>query len=224
MKKIVSIDLKVLDLQSQTDEFSRKVKVETLIRSLFISFKPQIKWHPKKEYLRCKLIRGHKRANRKIKKGKLLYNNQKEMSEAAKFNWQNLSKAYLKFQSVLDSVSRTLFEPIKFKANKTKITTESSKSFNVDFCKRYFTEPGVRESYYYFIEYLFSDLNPDYLSKYLGFTCCQTNFHTLECAYKWLLMKRYANEIIIEDLQFEPWFPQEAVLLSPINNFIGNLE
>jgi hypothetical protein len=221
MKEIVSIDLKALDLQSQMNEFSRKVKEETLIRSLFISFKPQIKGHPKKEYLRCKLIRGHKRANRKIKKGKLLYNNQKEMSERGKQNWQSLINVYSKHPNALDSVSRTLFEPIKFKT-KSKPTIETSRSFNTDFCKRYFAEVGVRESYYYYIEYIFSDLDPEDLSKYLGFTCCADQKHSLECAYKWLLMKRYANQIIIQDLRLEPWFPESFDLLPPIEEFLGN--
>ena len=218
MKEIVSIDLKALDLQAQMDEFSRKVKEETLVRSLFISFKHQIKGHPKKEYLRCKLIRGHKRANRKIKKGKYLYNNMLELTEKEHKSWESLKEVYQKNPEALDAVSKTMFEPIKFKS-KAKPTSETSRSFNTDFCRRYFRDPAVRESFYYYIEFTFSELCPDDLSKALGFICCQNEKHSSECAYKWLLMKRYANQIIIQDLKLEPWFPTTYSLLPSLEYF-----
>ena len=219
MKEIVSIDLRALDLQSQCYEFSRRVKDETLIRSLFKSFKTQIKGHPKKEYLRCKLIRGHKRANRKIKKGKFLYNNQRDLSEKAATNWQKLSNCYFKYPAELDLVSKTLFEPIKHKS-KAKTNSETSRSFNTDFCWRYFKEEAVRESFYYYVEFIFSDLDPIELSKFLGFACCQQENHSMECAYKWLLMKRYSNQIIIQDLKLDPWFPSTYGILPPLDSFL----
>lgn len=219
MKLIPSMDLKALNLQSEMNEFSRKVKEETLVRSLFVSFKPQIKGHPKKEYLRCKLIRGHKRANRKIKKGKLLYNNMRALSTNAKNNWESLSEVYHKNPEVLDSVSKTMFEPIKFKS-KAKPTAETSRSFNTDFCRRYFRDPITRESFFYFVEYLFCDLCPFELSKALGFSCCRNPKHTLECAYKWLLMKRYANQVIIQDLKLEPWLPESLLQLPGLIEYL----
>lgn len=222
MKQISSIDLKVLNLQSQMNEFSRRVKEETLIRSLFNSFKPQIKGHPKKEYLRCKLIRGHKRANRKIKKGKLLYNNQKDLSENALRNWKCISNVYSKYPAILDIVSRTVFEPIKFKS-RSKLPIETSRSFNTDFCRRYFNESAVRESFFYYVEFIFSDLDPTELSKSLGFACCRNEKHTMDCAYKWLLMKRYSNQIILQDLKLEPWFPEnENISLPQLGSFLEN--
>ena len=220
MKDLVSIDLKALDLQAQMDEFSRKVKEETLVRSLFISFKHQIKGHPKKEYLRCKLIRGHKRANRKIKKGKYLYNKMKELTEKEKMNWQCLVEVYQRNSEVLDNVSKTMFEPIKFKS-KARPTSETSRSFNTDFCQRYFREAAVRESFYYFVEFTFCELSPQDLAKTLGFSCCLSEKHNFDCAYKWVLMKRYANQIIIQDIKLEPWFP---TIFHPLPNLECFLE
>lgn len=46
----------------------RKPSYDTWVRSLFVRNK--IRNHPKKEYIRCQLIRGHKRINRNILKGK----------------------------------------------------------------------------------------------------------------------------------------------------------
>lgn len=218
MKRIQSIDIKCLNLQTQIQEFSRKVKDETLIRSLFTSFKHQIKGHPKKEYLRCKLIRFHKRANRKIKFGKKLYNSIHKMSETSKINWDKLSDVYFRNAEALDDISLTVFEPIKFKP-KAKPTCLSSRSFNTDFCKKYFFSEQARESFYYFVEYLFSDLDPNMLSKSLGFTCCDQEKHQLDCAYKWLLMKRYANYFLVEDLKMKAWFPSDAGVLPPIEHF-----
>ena len=219
MKFLPSIDLKALNLQADMSEFSRKVKEETLIRSLFTSFKPQIKGHPKKEYLRCKLIRGHKRANRKIRKGKLLYNNMKDLSEKAINNWQHLVEVDQRSPEVHDGVSRTMFEPVKFKA-KSRASSEISRSFNTDFCRRYFTDVETRESFFYFVEYLFSDLCPYELSKSLGFSCCRNPTHSLDCAYKWLLMKRYSSEIIMQDLKLEPWFPQYNCSLPSLDEYL----
>jgi hypothetical protein len=219
MKEIISIDLKSLDLQSQVSEFSRKVKEETLIRSLFSSFKPQIKGHPKKEYLRCKLIRSHKRANRKIKKGKFLYNCIKEMSYKAKSNWQDLAQTYHRHPAALDAVARTVFEPVKFKA-RAKPSSETSRSFNTEFCQKYFANEAVRESFYYFVEYIFSDLNPNELAKVFGFTCCEEEEHQVDCAYRWLLMKRYANQLIIEDLGLSAWVPTGFRMQPGLENFV----
>jgi hypothetical protein len=207
MKQIPSIDIKSLNLSQQMREFTRKVKEETLIRTLFHSFKHQIKGHPKKEYLRCKLIRFHKRANRKLKKGKKLYNNFIELSENSELNWQKLLDCYNQHSAVLDQVSSTFFEPIKFRKN-AKPTCLKNRSFNSEFCIKYFEKSGVRESFYYFVEYLFSDIQPQVLAKVFGFSCCESEEHDLECAHKWLLMKRNASQFIVGDLGFKPWMPE----------------
>lgn len=220
MKYIQSIDVKCLNLQSQIPEFTRKVKDETLIRSLFSSFKHQIKGHPKKEYLRCKLIRFHKRANRKIKHGKKMYNNVHTMSERANFNWNKLSEVYHQYASVLDNVSLTYFEPKKFKP-KARPTCLANRSFNTEFCVKYFTSQETRESFFYFVEYMFSDLDPEILSKTFGFKCCSGAEHQLECAYKWLLLKRYSNYFLVEDLKLEAWFPKESGVLPPLEHFVN---
>ena len=216
MKTVPSIDIKCLYLKQQMKEFSRKVKEETLIRTLFTSFKHQIRGHPKKEYLRCKLIRFHKRANRKLKKGKKLYNNFIELSDNSESNWQQLLDCYKKHSNILDYVSSTVFEPVKFKPN-AKPTCLKNRSFNSEFCLKYFENEGVRESFYYFAEYVFSDIHPEALSKVFGFSCCGKVKHDLGCAFKWLLLKRYANRFLIEDLDFKPWFPETGVNLPSLS-------
>lgn len=61
-------------------QLGRKNNPEADILSQFYTLRGSTTGQPKKEYLRCKLIRGHKRANRQI---------EKKMLPAKSFNFYN---------------------------------------------------------------------------------------------------------------------------------------
>lgn len=195
----------------------RKRKIETQIMKKFKSIKESGS-HPKKEYVRCKVIRGHKKLLRNIMDSKL------PVKGIAKFN--NKDKTQLRYYRLfqdhyadntyeLDFVSKTDSGPLtdgKAKRSDPKKVKDAESSFNNSFCKEYFSTQAVRESFFLFIELAFSSLDPEDLKKKFGFKCCEMTIHTLICIDKWLILKFYLQDEIFKTLELTK--PQGSFELS----------
>ncbi|CAG9334553.1 unnamed protein product [Blepharisma stoltei] len=191
----------------------RKNTLESKIRSLFFTVKNFTIRLPKKEYLRCRVIRGHKRANRQIKKNTLpskTINKLEPSNKMALEIWQVMTDCYHKRESEFDALSVTDKKPkhrAKNKRNQNILSTKSS--FNTDYCMHYFASEVVRESFFYYVEFLFSQIDPEDLCTKFDFRCCKVK-HDDRCYEKWLYMKKYLHVYMIEDLGLEPYMPQKV--------------
>ena len=70
----------------------------------------------------------------------------------------------------------------------------------------YFSAASVRKSYFYCVEYLFTPLSPEYLSRLFRAKCCSGN-HQAECFTKWSDLRQYLQFEILANLGFMPWTP-----------------
>lgn len=197
--------------ETYTDKKStgRKQIVDTKILGKFQSLsKPS---PPKKEYLRCKMIRGHKRANRQIEKKIFPKRTLNVYSAKAQSYWDQLTKCFNLHKSVLVEESKTEAGP-KTDGKTKRNTGENNipKSFNEKFCKRYFQPVQVRESYFYYTEYIFSEFEPDVLCKKFKLRCCRAPEHSSECLNAWNLLKFYVQKIMLDNLDVEPWMSIES--------------
>ncbi|OMJ95163.1 hypothetical protein SteCoe_1537 [Stentor coeruleus] len=185
----------------------RKRKVETLIMKKFITIK-DCNLTPKKEYVRCKVIRGHKKMIRNIIDNKfptkgIIKINSKDKKQLQLYRF--FQDHYADHASDLDEISKTESGPLtdgkaRRKNSKTKLDTENS--FNNTFCKEYFTSQSVRESFCIFIELVFTKIDPDCLKERFGFSCCQGRLHNLDCYDKWMILKFYLQDEMFVTLDY----------------------
>ena len=204
-----NFDRRLLLLRSD----SRKRKVETLILKQFFTLGKGIA-HPKKEYIRCRVIRGHKKLIRNIllrknsKKGITCYDakNRRELQ-----NYRIFEDQLNENMGELDALSQTDSGPLtdgkrkreKKDTEEIKEIKEKENSFNNAFCLKYFSSVAVRESFVHFMELVFSNFNPDILIGKFGFRCCKHKLHLLECFEKWNTLKFYLQEEIFITLECE---------------------
>lgn len=165
---------------------------------------------PKKEYIRCKIIRGQKRAIRHA------LNNRIPTTTIHKINYLNPNEIQAWSSFALDvkkneddfiEISKTENGPktdgaAKRKNNKEFISPEIQKSFNDPFCKEYFGNSLVLENYKLYIDVIFALNEPENLVKRFDFSCCNSsnNNHFPECYMKWENLKHYLKIGMIEDL------------------------
>ncbi|CAG9311374.1 unnamed protein product [Blepharisma stoltei] len=209
--------LRIPEISTETEEplstrkstSGRKQIVDTKILNRFESLsKPK---PPKKEYLRCKMIRGHKRVNRQIEKGTLPQKTLNVFSEKAQSYWDQLTKCFHQYRSILSEESKTEAGPkTDGKAKRKGEENDLPKSFNGKFCKKYFEPIQVRESYFYYTEYIFSEFDPDVLCKKFKLRCCRAPQHSSECMNSWKLLKFYVQKIMLDNIGIEPWMSLES--------------
>ena len=198
-------------METQENEF-RKVQGRNDIKvlSAFDTGRKSVHKSPKKEYLRCKLVRGHKRAIRQI------LSNIIPKTTIHKFNstdvkahslWTLMIKIINKDSSLFTNMSRTESGPITDGRAKRSAESmqNSEKSFNAAFCKVYFSNVNVRESFFQYINLIFVDFDPATLCKKFDFMCCRGNTHSVQCMEKWGELYRYITHDMIEELSCEPF-------------------
>ena len=180
-----------------------------LINSLLRQFTYKSTKPLKKEYVRVNIIRMHKKIIRScLSTGpalKRFCKTLKKMPYARQDLWKPLSAFIDEHRESLKILSNTANGPItdgKSKANKEEIKKE--RSFNTNFCKKYFSENYVRESFYLFIEYLFADLSSEKLCLTFRYYCCDRVSHSEQCASNWLKMKEFFQITMFEDLELMP--------------------
>lgn len=164
---------------------------------------------PKKEYLRCKLIRGHKRAIRQIKKGiipkttlhKFDLNNRKSLRI-----WNEMIKIFENHTQIFLEISKTESGPnTDGKAKRKSSSTKIEKSFNSAFCKKYFLHEEVRRSYFFYVQLLFVEFDIMTLISKFQFRCCREDVHSVNCIQNWIGLKNYITEEMIVELELIPF-------------------
>lgn len=207
MKFVKPIDLtSYSELEAEIGNV-RKVKIETKIRALFIG--RGLRKYPKKEYIRCKLIRGHKRALRSIIENsnatEQLHEKDNTLSSKV-YYWNLLLSSYLQYPKIFEEISPVEVGPVNKQMKKKNLDLNHIKrSFNKEFCQEYFSSPQIRQSYYHYINYLFSELDIESQIKYFGFKCCSSPSHTESCIFKWTILKRYCLSTILEDISIDTY-------------------
>lgn len=181
--------------------------VETRIRTLFIS--KGYRKFPKKEYIRCKLIRGHKRVLREIQDNE---NNLEALlqgclySDSKYYYWVLLTESFIMNREVFFKIIPVDAGPVNVMMKKRNINTESlKKSFNAQFCREYLEDEETRKSYSYYINFLFYDLDCERLRKRFGFRCCTSAKHKYLCQIKWMWLKKLCEQIVLEDIGVQPY-------------------
>ncbi len=181
--------------------------IETRIRTLFVS--KGYRKFPKKEYIRCKLIRGHKRVLREIqdKENNLETVLQDCMySDCKYYYWLLLSESFIMNREVFLKIMPVDAGPVNVMMKKRNISTENlKKSFSAEFCREYLEDEETRKSYSYYINFLFYNLSSERLKKIFGFRCCTSVKHKYSCQIKWLWLKKFCEKIVLEDISIQPY-------------------
>ncbi|OMJ89998.1 hypothetical protein SteCoe_7790 [Stentor coeruleus] len=164
---------------------------------------------PKKDYLRSKMIRSHKRAIRQIATGAcpskiLMFKSENCRAEEL---WKKFCQVYFQNQEILSVVSQTDLNYIADQRKIWKNYQSSVKSYNSKFCRNYFSEIPVRESYFYFIELVFCDFSPEHLKNKFEFCCCHNKSHNSICIDSWKNLKYFLQIEILIELNVVPWEP-----------------
>jgi hypothetical protein len=199
-------------VEVRKSNFSNKLRNYIIVSSianakneLLSSFYSKKGIYPKKEYLRARLIRGHKRALREAKSGLMAKHTiNKLVCAHQKLFWRKFLKFFDTHWIDLDDISKTDNDPIK-NTNKNKklnrtagtnnvllITKNDYKSFSNSFCINYFSNPVIIESFNLYLDYVFAATDPKSLSERFGFSCCPKNQgdHFL-CSEKWENLEKY---------------------------------
>ena len=151
----------------------------------------------KKEYLRCKLIRGHKKTLRKINKA-VLTNKALPNSEHAAI-WQAMAQLFNEEPAIFRRRSQICSGPCTDSRRKG-FPPVTFKSFNEDFCQAYFKPVLVRRSFVLYLDLVFQDCSPGPLVKHFQFSCCESNDHVPDCVALWQTLKVMVQQKLIRDV------------------------
>ena len=147
--------------------------------------------HPKLEYLRCKLIRGLKKLIRV-----LLNSRSPKQFKFASINQESLEKisAFSKF------INYNKHQLQEILSTKETSPVYKFKSYNIQFCKEFFSEEVIRECYLLYLEVLFGSKSCKELCKEFKFQCCDRFEHGEDCVEKWKEMKDYVQFEMVDEL------------------------
>lgn len=186
----------------------RKVTEESVLLN---KFHPLRKNSFKKEYIRTKLIRGHKRLIRDIYKGKLSAMNDTTSEASAVLG--KLQRIHEESPAYFKELSATKNGPgTDGKAHRAKYVEAAEQTFNKAYCSRYFSDERVTQSFYYYIELRFCEKSPAALCEFFRVRCCSSNLHSEECVELWEQVKSYFNFTMIWDLGGMPFSTEELFL------------
>lgn len=200
---------------------------ESKVLTLFDTKRKSSPQTPKKEYVRCKLIRGHKRAIRQILKNIIPKTTIHKFSATdikAHNLWLLIQQIVIKNIPTFAGLSKTESGPIT--DGRAKRSNESlkkcEKSFNAAFCKAYFSNQDVRESFSHYLNLIFVDFDPNILTKKFEFSCCRNDKHTVECLEKWCELQKYLKNEMLKELDCDPFESNtNYVSLPDFNSFIN---
>ncbi|OMJ87958.1 hypothetical protein SteCoe_10193 [Stentor coeruleus] len=198
--------------ENLTQSVPKAIKKLTAVEKFFKpikSKKPQ--YHikissPKKEYIRCKLIRGTKKSIRILNKSSFpnKLGNFEGISPQTLTNWNAMMNYFTENKHVLKEFSST----------QNKIPDKEIRSYNLKFCKMFFERLEVREAFMLYIEFLFSDYDCLRLCREFNFQCCRTLRHTQQCGKRWEELKNFILNDMMEEIGFT--FEEEKVVVEEV--------
>ena len=192
------------DSDNEIDSIPRRGKRNTV--KILSDFECKSGNSPKKEYIRCKLIRGHKRAIRNAfigKKAKKTINrvNLKNKKQIVKLN--EFSTHANNSKVMLEEVSRPENGPKTDGISKrSKVELDKAeKSFNNSYCRKYFRNSLTRESFKLYLDFLFHGSSVNELCDKFDFSCCsQRSNHNVDCKEKWTNLEKYLKVELLSEL------------------------
>lgn len=168
---------------------------------------------PKKEYIRTKLIRGHKRAIRQAITNqfpKKTIHKVDEFNKKQNDSWEKFKDFVSEAGSQIIKLSKTENGPLTDGKNRRLLENPnnlSCKTWNDDSVKVYFSNKCIRESFKLYIDVIFAIMDCDELCCRFGFSCCQSKTHLARCLEAWSeLHHQLKNEFInihLENYQAE---------------------
>ena len=189
----------------------KKSKLPSEVHALLMFFIGQR--HPKKEYVRCKLIRGHKRALRQVyaKKYPTATIHKIDIQiEVELKSWNAFRVHANKFNGFFTEACKTENGPktdgIAKRIQQKKMTVETQKSFNDAFCRKYFSDRIMLESYKLYIDIIFATFDAENLCNRFEFKCCSKDnlSHYPDCLRKWKNLEIFIKDDMVHDLEVEP--------------------
>lgn len=85
--------------------------------------------------------------------------------------------------------------------------SDEAKSYNNKFCKQYFSKKSVLQSYFWYIELVFTSSDPATLCHKFDIRCCQSENHSGECVRKWDILHTFTYNIMLRSIDIRPFFP-----------------
>ena len=169
---------------------------------------------PKLEYYHTMIIRGFKKAVR------IAYSDKHELPSRGLFTGLfEDTKAFTKWVEFKQLVRqneelKSASEPEACPATdrqSRRLTDETPKhrTCNKKFIREHFTSKVVRKAHYFFVEMLFAG-SEDQRCEGMKFKCHQCGPHTDVCEKKWMSLKTYTQEGMVEEVGLNPFIPQQA--------------
>ena len=166
----------------------------------------------KKEYIRVFIIRAHKKLMRQLLKNEVKATKGLFRDHHGNANFCNHVEAllnhFLANKMALKANSQTEAGPLtEGKAKSRPIKKLHQKSHNDSFIREYFSDIVVKESYHYFVNYVFADSNETSLCSRLKFFCCREETHCGACSERWLILKFFFQELMLHDVNLREFQP-----------------
>ena len=162
--------------------------------------------HPKKEIIRCEVIRGIKRSIRQLAEGKApmkgWHGFQQLGDLEAEALWKQLRTLVETHSQVLLNIANTEAGPkTDGKVIRARGGDKSHfNSFNDAFCRWFYSAPVVRSFHRLYVELVFIHCKAASLAAKLPFTCCAGPEHSQGCAEKWRALKWYLMTDMLAEL------------------------
>lgn len=204
--QIILRSLDIQPLETNQTQKQRKVRVRSRSQSEKLSlgmFRDKNGFFPKKEYLRCKVIRAYKRAIRQAIEKKIPKNKLHEViisNLESRKAWERFCEHCESDKEYFGEISKTEKGP-KTDGKSKRVEESTSKSFNDTYCADFFRPPKVREFYQLFLGVVFSVPTCKILSKKFELSHCQKI--CIDCHRKWDILKKYLQKDMFVDLGLE---------------------
>ncbi|OMJ79494.1 hypothetical protein SteCoe_20504 [Stentor coeruleus] len=171
----------------------RRIACSTEILSEFLDKKK--KKAPRKEYIRCSVLRKMIKLIRSATKSKIKIELHPIVIEILSLITANIEESRIMVEK----------NSLPFVENHENL---EFKSYSDAFCKKFFSRPLAREIYKLYIEYLFIARTEDQRSKDLGIFCCDKTCNDHDCSAKWMKMK----ELLLKEVEEQKVFAMEKFL------------
>ncbi|OMJ70990.1 hypothetical protein SteCoe_30917 [Stentor coeruleus] len=166
----------------ETTKRGRKTVCSTEILSEFLDKKK--KKSPRKEYIRCSILR------------KLIKLIRSVMKNMIKTSLHPINIEILKLISANMDESKMMIKKDSLPYIENHTNTKF-RSYNDAFCKQFFSRPLARELYKLYIEYLFIARNEEQRNKDLSVFCCDKTKNDHDCSAKWEKLK----ELLLSEVE-----------------------
>ncbi|OMJ87632.1 hypothetical protein SteCoe_10639 [Stentor coeruleus] len=182
-----------------------KLEFSKIIRETLVLFRTKSKKYLKKEYVRTHIIRLFKKTVREILSPK---KSSKNPLKQLKNLSSSQAKAYEKFSTYIKDFKESIENHVATEAGpctdgkkkRPAINSSIARSYNDNHIKEYFSKRIVRESFSYFIDYVFAKEDSSNLVNNLKYLCCLEPEHSDKCTSNWLRLKEFYQVIMIEEL------------------------